>query len=98
MKVKKLDRRYNQCRHNDYWYALYFTGRPNGLNLEGHRVKCKLVDHYGPTQYAMFNNPCPWYNEYKNYAKDEVIYLRDASMITFLQLSGVLDNSNELLI
>ena len=94
MKIKKLDRRYSQCRHNDYWYALYFTGSKYGLDMPGFLVKCKLQDHYGPTQYAMFNNPCPWYNEYKNYAKDEVIYLRDASMLTMLRLSGVLDENN----
>ena len=94
MKVKKLDRRYSQCRFNDYWYSLYFTGSEYGLDSAGYEVKCKLIDYYGPTQYAMFNNPCPWYNEYKNYGNDEVIYLRDASMLTMLQLSGVLDDSH----
>lgn len=93
MKVKKLDRRYTQCRFNDYWYALYFTGRENIVLSDAYRVKCKLIDHYGPTQYAMFGNPAPWYNEYKNYGKDEVIYLRDAGMLTFLQLSGALDDN-----
>lgn len=91
MKVVKLDRRYTQCRFNDYWVALHFKGNHNGTDLDAYKVKCKLIDHYGPTRYAMFNNPAPWYNEYKNYAKDEIIYLRDASMLTMLQLSGVLD-------
>lgn len=94
MKIKKLDRRYTQCKFNDYWIALHFESTPNGTDLTSYRVKCKLIDHYGPSVYAMFNNPRPWYNEYKNYAKDEVIYLRDESMLTFLQLSGVLDESN----
>lgn len=96
MKLVKMDRRYTQCRFNDYWIALHFKeeGKYDGNHYLPYAIKCKLIDHYGPTQYAMFNNPCPWYNEYKNYAKDEVIYLRDASMLTFLQLSGVLDESN----
>ena len=91
MKLVKMDRRYTQCRFNDYWYALYFTGNANGVGLDAYRAKCKLIDHYGPTRYAMFGNPHPWYNEYKNYAKDEVIYLRDESMLTMLQLSGAFD-------
>jgi hypothetical protein len=100
MKVKKLDRRYTQCRLNDYWVALYLNLKEeeyddsDGDYFLSYAIKLKLMDHYGPTKYAMFRNPCPWYNEYKNYAKDEIIYLRDESMLTFLQLSGVLDENN----
>lgn len=90
MKIVKMDRRYSQCRHNDYWIALHFDNN-NNSGLRSFWIKRKLQDHYGPTRYAMFSNPCPWYNEYKNYGKDEVIYLRDAGMLTFLQLSGALE-------
>jgi hypothetical protein len=94
MIVKKLDRRYTQCRLNDYWVALHFTREDYDDSDDyylAYYIKCKLIDHYGPSKYAMFNNPCPWYSEYKNYANDEVIYLRDESMLTFLQLSGAFD-------
>lgn len=90
MRIVKLDRRYTQCRFNDYWYALHFS---NPTGLLSYRIKCKLQDHYGPTGYAMFNNPSPWYCDYRVDGKD-IIYLRDESMVTFLQLSGVLDESN----
>ena len=87
-----MDRRYSQCRHNDYWIALHIDRAETlGGSLVAFCIKRKLQDHYGPTRYAMFSNPCPWYNEYKNYGKDEVIYLRDEGMLTFLQLSGALD-------
>lgn len=92
MKVKKLDRRYSMCRFNDYWIALHFEGTDNSIDLASWLIKRKLIDHYGPTRYAMFNNPSPWYNEYNH--NDEVIYLRNASMLTWLQLSGVLDDSH----
>lgn len=92
MKIVKLDRRYSQRRFNDYRIALHIDQHETlGGSLIAFSIKCKLQDHYGPTRYAMFNNPCPWYNEYKNYGKDEVIYLRDESMLTFLQLSGALE-------
>ena len=96
MKIVKLDRRYTQCRLNNYWIALHFDEEYDSKPNWGwaYWIKCKLQDHYGPTRYAMFSNPCPWYNEYKNYGKDEIIYLRDESMLTFLQLSGALDESN----
>lgn len=95
MKIIKMDRRYSQCRHNDYWIALHFDESQNGYYYQAFWIKRKLQDHYGPTKYAMFSNPCPWYNEYKNYGKDEIIYLRDESMMTFLQLSGALDHPGE---
>lgn len=91
MKIVKLDRRYSMCRHNDYWIALHFDGE--GYYYKSFWIKRKLMDHYGASKYAMFSNPCPWYNEYKGSNK-EIIYLRDESILTFLQLSGALDESN----
>jgi hypothetical protein len=93
MKVKKLDRRYSMCRFNNYWVALHFDEKYNGNPYEAYWIKCKLQDHYGPSGYAMFNNPSPWYNEYKDGGEKEIIYLRDESMLTFLQLVGALDES-----
>ena len=94
MKLVKLDRRYSMCRFNNYWIALEFEDKYDGNPYQPYIIKCKLQDHYGPTSYAMFSNPCPWYNEYANGATKETIYLRDESMLTFLQLSGALDESN----
>lgn len=94
MKVIKLDRRYSMCRFNDYWIALEFEDKYNGNHYPPYIIKCKLQDHYGPSGYAMFGNPCPWYNEYSDGTFKETIYLRDESMLTFLQLSGALDESN----
>jgi hypothetical protein len=101
MIVKRLDRRYTQCRFNDYRVALHFTREDyvyddsdNGDHFLVYAVKRKLQEYYGPAKYAMFNNPCPWYNEYKNYGKTEIIYLRDESMLSFLELSGAFDESN----
>ena len=91
MKIVKLDRRYTQCRLNNYWIALHFDEDYNRLTL-AYWIKCKLQDHYGPGGWAMCNNPSPWMNEYVgNYL--EIIYLRDESMLTFLELSGALDES-----
>lgn len=90
MKIVKLDRRYTQCRFNDYWLALHFD---EPAPYKSYSIKCKLQDLYGPTKYAMYGNPCPWYNEYPSNSL-EIIYLRDESMLTFLQLSGALDESN----
>jgi hypothetical protein len=97
MIVKKLDRRYSQCRLNNYWVALHFIREDYDDTddyFRAYAIKSKLIDHYGPVNYAMYNNPCPWHNEYKNYGKTEIIYLRDESMLTFLQLSGAFDESN----
>ena len=89
MKIVKMDRRYSMCRHNDYWIALHFDEKGKGFHP--YWIKCKLQDHYGPSHYAMFNNPSPWYNEYSDKGTKEVIYLRDESMLTFLQLSGAFE-------
>ena len=94
MKIVKLDRRYSMCRHNDYWIALEFDEFGTRASLLTITVKEKLQEHYGPTKYVMFGNPCPWHNSYKDYGKREVIYLRDESMLTFLQLSGALEYDN----
>lgn len=76
------------CRFNDYWLALHFD---NNQGLRSFWIKRKLQDHYGVSGYAMFNNPSPWYNEYKDGGEKEIIYLRDESMLTFLQLIGALE-------
>ena len=97
MKVIKLDRRYSMCRFNDYWIALEFQNKYDANPYRPYIIKCKLQDHYGPSGYAMVGNPCPWYNEYDHKyggAYKETIYLRNESILTFLQLSGVLDESN----
>lgn len=92
MKIVKMDHRYSMCRLNNYWVALHFdSSYDDGEYLDAYRIKCKLQDHFGPSGYAMFNNPCSWYNEYKDGGEKEIIYLRDESMLTFLQLSGALD-------
>jgi hypothetical protein len=95
MKIVKLDRRYSMCRHNDYWLALYFTegaGTPD--HLRAHRIRRTLEEYYGPSHYTMFGNPSPWYSGYKDYGRTEIVYLRDESMLSFLQLTGALDESS----
>jgi len=95
MKIVKLDRRYTQCRLNNYWIALHFDEEYDSKPNWGQPfwIKRKLVDHYGPGGYAVCNNPSPWYNEYVgNYL--EIIYLRDESMLTFLELSGAFFDEN----
>jgi len=93
MKIIKLDRRYTQCKFNNYWVALHFYEPYDGNPYRSYIVKCKLQELYGPTKFAMYNNPHPWYNEYPSNSV-EIIYLRDPSVLTFLQLSGALDESN----
>jgi hypothetical protein len=92
VKVIKLDRRYSQCRFNDYWLALHFD-IDQYPNQYLYQIKDKLQDYYGPSYYAMFNNPAPWYVDYTGKNK-ETIYLRDESMLTMLHLSGALNENN----